>query len=93
MTYAELTLPRGKGYSQLVPRSQASALYAEIDHARNRSLPRGGGSCFPRSLDWQEEVTSQTPLVGSETKGPRPQYVVWKGAGPRAERSPRESNV
>lgn len=96
VTYAELTLPRGKGYSQMVPRVAGGSLYAEVDHSRSivRSSGGGGwgppGASFSRTVEWQEEVSSQTPLVGN----PRPQYVVWEGGGsPRTECSTRESKV
>lgn len=74
VTYAELTLPRGKGYTPMI-KSQNNTLYAKIDHSRSMFSgilsPSGSGgprtnSCFSGPISNEsEEITSQTPLVDS----------------------------
>jgi len=99
VTYAELTLPRGKGYSPMI-KSQNSTLYAKIDHSRSvfsgiLSPSGSGGSrtntCFSGSIGNEtEEITSQTPLVG------KAQYVIYSpipGDDRGLKPSSRESKV
>ena len=99
VTYAELTLPRGKGYTPMI-KNQENTLYAKIDHSRSMFSgllsPSGPGgprtnSCFSGPItNESEEITSQTPLVG------KAQYVIYSpirrgDKGP--EPSSRESKV
>ena len=99
VTYAELTLPRGKGYTPMI-KSQNSTLYAKIDHSRSMFSgilsPSGSGgprtnSCFSGPIaNESEEITCQTPLVG------KAQYVIYspvQRAATGLEPSTRESKV
>ena len=55
MTYAQLTLPRGKGYSPMIKQTQpghSGTFYAKIDHSRsifNGLLSPGSGSSSTNS--------------------------------------------
>ena len=104
VTYARLTLPRGKGYSPMVRSERGGQVYAKIDHSRslftgllsptsNTSNTRSSG-CFSGPLE-EEQVTCQTSLlVGSKSPA---QYVIFspEGQGDRVllGTSSRESKV
>ena len=62
MTYAQLSLPRGKGYTQMRVVGPDSVLYAKIDHARTEPGVRSGCLARPSSPG----TTAETPLVGSD---------------------------
>ena len=63
VTYAQLSLPRGKGYTQMRVVGPDSVLYAKIDHTRTEPGVRSG--CLARPSSPGSGTTAETPLVGS----------------------------
>ena len=64
VTYAQLSLPRGKGYTQMRVVGPDSVLYAKIDHTRTEPGVRSG--CLARPSSPGSGTTAETPLVGSK---------------------------